>query len=116
MTTQRSQPNMLRSLVWKETSQLKEFFIAMVVLAAFLQILLTVVAGFSSNPPKFLAIAMAGGFVALFAAACGATLFATEKETGTFQNLQLLPINSRQLATGKLLAAGTLPVRQRRAL
>ena len=108
-TTLIHSPTPWRNLVWKELWQMKEFFGAMVVLAAFLQ--LAVTAALKSLEPTATvsmgvwAYSVVGGFVALFAAASGATLYATEKEERTYQNLQLLPLTGSQLLKGKLAAA-----------
>lgn len=108
-TTLIRSPNPWRNLVWKELWQMKEFFGAMVVLAALLQFAVT--AALKSLEPTATvsmgvwAYSVVGGFVALFAAASGATLYATEKEERTYQNLQLLPLTGSQLLRGKLTAA-----------
>ncbi|MBN2023686.1 MAG: ABC transporter permease [Pirellulales bacterium] len=44
-------------------------------------------------------------FVALYAAGCGATIFSTERETGTFCLLQALPVSAGRVAWAKVLFA-----------
>ena len=94
-------------LVWKDTRRLAAFFVAMIALAVGIQCIITWTISNSSNDfGQFggYTFAALGGFAALFAAACGATSFATEKEERTFDILQLLPLKSSQLLVGKLLA------------
>ena len=95
MSTIPSQPGAFRSLFWKETWQLKEFFLAMIVLGGLLQML---VAGLlisfgdgATTQQAMYSVFVIGGFAALFASACGATLFATEKEERTFRTCNCCP-------------------------
>ena len=99
------------SLFWKESRQLLPFFYAMLLLGGLFQLLIAfVVTGMpnSTSETWFVCVGLIGGFSALFAVAAASTLFATEKEDGTFQNLQLLPITSKQVYNPKLAAAATL--------
>ncbi len=96
----------IKRIAWKEFRQQLAFFLALLALASGLQVMINVllspalsVASSSYN----IVFSVVGGFAALFAVAIGATLYATEKESGTVQFLQLLPINSRMLLVGKLL-------------
>lgn len=106
MSNERTNSSVLRSLVWKEIWQLKDFFLAMILLATLVNFL-TYAAVFLISPKPWIEFA-AAYFLPLFAAACGATLYATEKETGTFQTLQFLPLHGRTLRMGKIIAAMTI--------
>ena len=89
------------SLFWKESRQLLPFFYAMLLLGGLFQLLVAfVVTGMpnSTSETWFVCVGLIGGFSALFAVAAASTLFATEKEDGTFQNLQLLPITSKPVS------------------
>ena len=88
-------------LVWKEYRLMRSFWIAMAVLAVLLEVILY----FTVLPPNdsMLAIfTMALALPAFYAMGCGATLFATEHETGTYQFQQSLPVSGARLFLGKI--------------
>ncbi|MGI9516726.1 MAG: ABC transporter permease [Pirellulaceae bacterium] len=99
----------VQRIAWKEFRQQIVFFALLAAIAFGVQMLVVL----SSNSRWFsdaqgtahFAFVFVGLFAILYAAACGATLYATEKEERTFQMLQTLPISSRHLLTGKLSVA-----------
>ncbi len=97
----------IQRIAWKEFRQQRVFFVAMATIT-FLVSMLTLsvfrgVAGSEQWP-----MMITGIFAALFSAACGGTLYATEKEEGTFLNLQLMPLTSRSLMIGKVGTASAI--------
>ena len=102
-----------RRLVWKEYRMQRAFWLAMVALAVFLQLLLLMSASFvddsrwaadgAARIGMLFGLAMA--LPAFYALGCGATMFATEHETGTFQFQRMLPVSASRLFFGKLAFA-----------
>ena len=80
-------------LIWKEYRLQRAFFAAIVVLAIVVQVVGILGAAFRGVPlPVDWVYVIAAGSVALYALGCGATLFATEHESGTFEFQRYLPI------------------------
>lgn len=81
---------------WKEYRVQRAFWISIAVLTV---LLLPIPLVFVSNSVDRLQwiFGLALGLPAFYAAGCGATLFATEHETGTFGFQKALPVSSRQL-------------------
>ena len=102
-----------RRLVWKEYRVQRAFWISMLALTLFSQLLLLVSASFvhdSRWAPDGAArltwlFGFALAFPAFYALGCGATLFATEHETGTYDFQKMLPVSAWRLAAGKLAFA-----------
>ena len=88
-------------LVWKEYRLMRSFWIAMALLAVLLE-LITCVTVWSPNDSVQMIFTMALVLPAFYAMGCGATLFATEHETGTYQFQRSLPVSGSQLFLGKL--------------
>ena len=97
-------------LVWKEYRQLRGFWIAMAVLAVVAHLyLLVIVRNPGSQLEALFAVALT--IPALYALGCGATMFATEHEGGTYDFQRALPISARRLFLGKLgFAALSIPL------
>ena len=91
----------LRRLVWKEYRLMRSFWIAMAVLAVFLQ-LIARTSIWSSSDSLQMIFAVALVLPAFYAMGCGATLFATEHETGTYQFQRSLPVSASRLFLGKM--------------
>lgn len=100
----------IQRIAWKEFRQQAVFFVALIAIAVPAGVLLAGLLGNMGSTPETASwpAMILGLFCALYAAACGATLYATEKEERTFQILQLLPLNARQLLIGKLSVAAFL--------
>ncbi len=91
-------------LVWKEYRVQRAFWISMAVLTALLQLVaVTFVTHAAERINLLLHFTLA--FPALYALGCGATLFATEHETGTYEFQRSLPVSAWQLFFGKLACA-----------
>jgi ABC-type transport system involved in multi-copper enzyme maturation permease subunit len=91
-------------LAWKEYRLLRSFWIAMAVFAVLAQAyVLMAVSGADATVEAlfFMGLALA----AFYALGCGATLFATEHETGTYAFQQALPVSAGRLFWGKLAFA-----------
>lgn len=89
-------------LVWKEYRLQRSWWIAMAVLAVILQLLMRLLASPESLSgfKGFYVVALL--LTALYAVGCGATLFATEHETGTFEFQRMLPVTARRLFFAKV--------------
>ena len=83
-------------LVWKEYRLMRSFWIAMAVLAVILE-LIACISVWSPNDSVQMIFAMALVLPAFYAMGCGATLFATEHETGTYQFQRALPVSASRL-------------------
>ena len=88
-------------LVWKEYRLMRSFWIAMAVLAVILE-LIACASVWSPNDSVQLIFAMALVLPAFYAMGCGATLFATEHETGTYEFQRSLPVSASRLFFGKI--------------
>ena len=91
-------------VVWKEYRTQRAFWIAMAVLTAFLQ-LIVVISVIKPTDRTDLLFHYGLGFPALFALGCGATLFATEHETETYEFQRSLPVSGWRLFLGKVACA-----------
>jgi ABC-type transport system involved in multi-copper enzyme maturation permease subunit len=91
-------------LVWKEYRMQRAFWISMALLAVLLQLLVLICTRQEQFVPARL-FSLALGLPAFYALGCGATLFATEHETGTFGFQRALPISAMRLFFGKLAFA-----------
>ena len=80
-------------LLWKEYRALRAFWLAMAALAVLLQLVLLVSPNVNEMVPWIFACALAAP--ALYALACGATMFAAEHEDSTFEFLRGLPLGAR---------------------
>ena len=76
----------------------------MAVLAVLAQLSLVAFPGLTHYPAGW-TFSFALIFPALYAVACGATMFAAEKEDGTYEFLRSLPVTAWRLLTGKLAFA-----------
>jgi hypothetical protein len=88
-------------LIWKEYRLMRSFWIAVAVLAVLLE-LIAWVSVWSPNDSVQMIFAMALALPAFYAMGCGATLFATEHETGTYQFQRALPVSASRLFFGKI--------------
>ena len=105
--------SIFRRLIWKEYRVQRAFGLAAVVLTVFLQMLLLLsaslmedsrwVSGGSQRIAWLFGFALA--IPAFYALGCGATMFATEHETGTFQFQRMLPVSAMRLFLGKVVFA-----------
>ncbi|MFH1918361.1 MAG: hypothetical protein ABIP48_00525, partial [Planctomycetota bacterium] len=95
-----------RRLVWKEYRLQRPFWISMVVLAVLLSgiVLLFTPEGNSTAKIMWL-FDIALGLSALYALGCGATLFATEHEAGTYDFQRSLPVSAGRLFWAKMTFA-----------
>jgi hypothetical protein len=92
--------NTYMHLLWKEYRAVRLFWIAVVVLVAFLQWIVASTAAGDIRWQLILHLAFAAP--ALFAAGAAGTAFASEKEEGTFEFLRASPITDRQVFTSKV--------------
>jgi hypothetical protein len=94
-------------LVWKEYRTQRAFWLAMVALVFLLQLLVVGLSEGDRGAERLVAttFALALAFSALYAGGCGATLFATEHETGTFEFQRAVPVSSWRLFAAKLTFA-----------
>jgi hypothetical protein len=90
--------------VWKEYRVMRAFWISMAVLAVLAQLSLAAFPGLTHNAAAW-TFSFALIFPALYAVACGATMFAAEKEEGTYEFLRSLPVTAFRLLSGKLAFA-----------
>jgi hypothetical protein len=86
-------------LFWKEFRVQWQFWIAMAVLTALVQLVILATASLADRTPWLFGAALV--LTAFYALGCGATLFATEHETGTFDFQRALPVSSRLLFASK---------------
>lgn len=86
-------------LFWKEFRVQWQFWIAMAVLTALVQLVILTTASLADRTPWLFGTALV--LTAFYALGCGATLFATEHETGTFDFQRALPVSSRLLFASK---------------
>jgi ABC-type transport system involved in multi-copper enzyme maturation permease subunit len=90
-------------LIWKEYRLQRAFFAAIVALAVLVQLAGLLGAAYRGTPlPVDWVYLIAAGAVALYALGCGATLFATEHESGTFDFQRALPLTATRLFLGKI--------------
>lgn len=93
--------SVLWRLAWKEYRLLRAFWISI----AALTVLIELVIGWSvdSERDRIPALFIVGlALPAFYALGCGATMFATEHETGTYQFQRALPVSALRLMFGKL--------------
>lgn len=97
-------------LVWKEYRVQRSLWLAVVVLTPLVQLCPLLYAGFSAQaPPAGLFVGIALAATAVYMLGCGATLFATERELGTFEFQRSLPVDAWRVfsaKTGLALASG----------
>ena len=101
-------------LLWKEYRLQRAFWIAMVVLAVLLHLIVLASVRSASLSPEAMATArttwvfeISLALAALYALGCGATLFATEHEADTYQFQRSLPVSARRLFFSKATFAVT---------
>ena len=89
-------------IAWKEYRTQRPLWLAIVVLTLLVQFgyQIAVTIG-GTNVSEQALYVMAMGAAAVYALGCGATLFATERETGTFEFQRGLPLAWRPLFVGK---------------
>ena len=90
--------------LWKEYRVMRAFWISMACLAVLAQLSLVAFPGLTHSAAAW-TFSFALIFPALYAVACGATMFAAEKEDGTYEFLRSLPVTVWRLLTGKLAFA-----------
>ena len=90
--------------LWKEYRVMRAFWISMACLAVLAQLSLIAFPGITHNAAAW-TFSFALIFPALYAVACGATMFAAEKEEGTYEFLRSLPVTAWRLLSGKLAFA-----------
>ncbi len=91
-------------LMWKEYRMQRAFWISMAVLTVLVQ--LAVLAFVRPGAERITWLFTVGlGLPAFYALGCGATLFATEHETGTYGFQRALPVSAIRLFGGKLVFA-----------
>jgi ABC-type transport system involved in multi-copper enzyme maturation permease subunit len=90
--------------LWKEYRVMRAFWISMAGLALLAQLSLVAFPGLTRYAAGW-TFSFALIFPALYAVACGATMFAAEKEDGTYEFLRSLPVTAWRLLTGKLTFA-----------
>ncbi len=88
-------------LVWKEYRLMRSFWIAMAVLTVILQ-LIACFSVWDANDRADFNFIVALTLPAFYALGCGATLFATEHETDTYQFQRALPVSASRLFYGKI--------------
>jgi hypothetical protein len=88
-------------LCWKEYRSIRGFWVCIVALTIFLQVL---VIESSTNPrdANGLVFILALAFPALFAVGCAGTAFAAERDEGTYEFLRTVPVRSRQIVISNL--------------
>ena len=89
-------------IAWKEYRTQRPLWLAIAVLAVLVQLgvqIAATVSGQAISEQVLFAIAMVA--TAVYALGCGATLYATERETGTFEFQRGLPLAWRPLLAGK---------------
>jgi hypothetical protein len=90
--------------LWKEYRVMRAFWISMACLAVVAQLAFAKFPGLTHDPAAW-TFSLALIFPALYAVACGATMFAVEKEEGTYEFLRSLPVTAWRILTGKLAFA-----------
>lgn len=95
-------------LLWKEYRLQRAFWISMVVLAALLHLIVLVSVRHANVTPEAMVASRATwvfeislALAALYAAGCGATLFATEHEADTYEFQRSLPVSASRLFFSK---------------
>ncbi len=91
-------------LVWKEYRLQRALWISMAVLTVLVQLLVLVFVQPGVDRITYI-FAIGLGFPAFYALGCGATLFATEHETGTYGFQRALPVSALRLFGGKVALA-----------
>ncbi len=79
--------------LWKEYRVMRAFWISMACLAVLAQLALVTFPGLTHDSAAW-TFSFALIFPALYAVACGATMFAAEKEEGTYEFLRSLPVTA----------------------
>ena len=94
-------------LLWKEFRQQWAFWVAMVFLTMLLMVLFEVMFALLGVRPREDSYHLIYVFclAVLYALGCGATLFATEHDTGTYQTLRNLPVSSFLVFMSKITLA-----------
>ena len=92
--------------LWKEYRVMRAFWISMAVLAVLAQLALWAFPQVVFRPAVW-TFSIALFFPALYAVACGATMFAAEREEGTYEFLRSLPVTAWRMLSGKLAFAIT---------
>jgi len=95
-------------LVWKEYRMQRAVWLAMVALTLLVQVLVVVFSRAERDSVDWVEppFAFALVFSALYALGCGATLFATERETGTYEFQRSVPVSWLRLFAAKVAWAG----------
>lgn len=95
-------------LVWKEYRMQRAFWLAMVGLTLLVQVLFVSLSEANRGSDELVGptFAFALLFSALYALGCGATLFATERETGTYEFQRTVPVSWLRLFAAKGTWAG----------
>jgi hypothetical protein len=89
-------------VVWKEYRHERALWLVFVLLAVLLQVVVFVVSQLTDAPDTVGALFGIAVIVPMFyALGCGASLFAAEHETGTYDWLRSLPVSAGRLAAGK---------------
>ena len=86
--------------VWKEYRVMRGFWISLAIMAVFVQAIVWLSWSESVLTAGLFGVALSGA--ALYALGSGATMFATEREEGTYDLLRGLPVTNLQVASGKL--------------
>jgi len=93
-------------LAWKEYRLQRAFWASMVLLTVVLQLIVLLFAGQSDPVPRTMWLfQVALVLSALYALGCGATLFATEHESGTYDFQRALPVSAARLFLSKVTFA-----------
>ena len=90
--------------LWKEYRVMRAFWISMACLTVLAQLSLVAFPGLTHYAAAW-TFSFALIFPALYAVACGATMFAAEKEDATYEFLRGLPVTAWRILTGKLAFA-----------
>ena len=90
--------------LWKEYRVMRAFWISMAVVAVLAQLALVAFPGLTHYTATW-TFSFALIFPALYAVACGATMFAAEKEDGTYEFLRDLPATVWRILAGKVAFA-----------
>ena len=90
-------------ILWKEYRILRSFWVVLAVAAVAPQLIAVFFMGERRDTASEEFLILAGAVSALYALVCGATLFAAEHESGTYEFLRIVPCSLRHLLAGKLV-------------
>jgi hypothetical protein len=99
--------NAVLHIAWKEYRTLRGLWIAVALLAAMVQGLVAVFSEVHGSRESAVLFALTAWMPALYALGCAATMFAAEKDDGTYDWLSAIPLDGLRILAGKLLY--TLP-------